>query len=514
MKFYINILLFLAVTAINSYLFAEDTLIIKENLGPNINSSANDIYPVISPDGQTLFFYRSGHPGNIGGIADGDIWVSHKKENGEWGRAENIGMPLNNTYNNYVCSVSPDGNSVLLSHIYHRDGKMSKGLSVSRRIRSGWGLPEKLNIRRYYNMDKKFGEYFLANDGKTLLMAVERRNSMGKLDIYVSFLRDSNEWSVPKNLGHVINTGDYEFSPFLASDGVTLYFSSLGHRGYGGADIFMSRRLDDSWQNWTKPKNLGPAINTKSLDGNFKIDAAGEYAYFASADNSYGQGDIFRIKLPEDMKPLPVVLVSGKVTDASNGQALYANVFYEELPEGKKAGIASSNPVTGEYKIILPLGKKYGFRAEARGYVSVNNNIDLSKLQEYKEITEDLFLVPVKDGEKLRLNNIFFDHDVDTLKPESYPELNRLIDLLNEHSQVLVVITGYTDSTGTAKYNLNLSRNRAKAVYDYLIKHGIDSERLEYTGKGMAEPISDNNTEQGRSLNRRVELTIKKRFKR
>lgn len=480
----------------------------KENLGPGVNSVYNDFFPVISPDGKTLFFYRSNHPENTGGKNDGDIWFSELNSNGVWGKALNIGPPLNNERKNFVCSVSPDGNTLLLGKVYNRDGSTEKGVSISYRTNDGWSFPEQQHIERFYNLNDYFGEFFLTNDGKTLLMAIQRRQTFGRLDIYVSFLKESNSWTRPKNLGPVINSRGNEFSPFLASDGITLYFSSAGHKGYGDADIFMSRRLDDTWQNWSPVINLGPSINTVKSDANFRIDAFGEYAYFASREGAIGESDIFRIKLKDSLKPKKVAIISGKVSETTDGKPLSALVKYELLPSGKEVGIARSNPKTGEYKIILPVGALYGFRADIMGYVSMNDNLDLTGDDPPKEIKKDLLLAPVKDGEKIRLNNIFFDFDEANLKPASYPELNRLAELLTNHKSVRILISGYTDNKGSDEYNMELSAQRAKSVLDYLTESKIDKERLEYTGHGSANPLMSNDTEEGRKMNRRVEITI------
>ena len=219
-----------------------------ENLGPNVNSSYDEVGPVISPDGKTLYFDRPNHPENFG---DDDIWVSELQANGSWSLGRNIGAPLNNADNNFVSSVTPDGNTLLLGNVYNRDGSMGPGVSIVRRTRTGWGTPQALKIRNYYSTAST-ANYSLANDGKTLLMAIQRNDSYGEMDLYVSFLQPNNEWSEPMNLGPDINSTGYDRTPFLAADGVTLYFSSDGLGGYGSSDIFVSRRLDSTWQRWSK----------------------------------------------------------------------------------------------------------------------------------------------------------------------------------------------------------------------------------------------------------------------
>ena len=353
-------------------------------------------------------------------------------------------------------------------------------------------------------------EFCLAADGKTLLISLQRDESYGNRDMYACFLRDDGTWTAPKNLGPDINTAADEGTPFLAADGKTLYFASDGYSGYGSTDMYLSRRLDDSWQKWSEPENLGPDFNTPDWDAYFTLPASGDYAYFVSQQKTIGEADIFKVKLPPSLRPSPVVLVVGKVIDGKTGNPVEATIHYEVLPGGKEAGIAHSNPTTGEYKISLPAGALYGFRAEAKGYVAVNENLNLKKITEYSEIKRDLKLVPFEVGQTVRLNNLFFDFNQSILKSESYAELDRLVALLKASDKMEVEISGHTDNVGNDVSNKTLSNNRAKAVRDYLVSKSISAKRLKTVGYGKAKPLSFNDTEEGRAQNRRVEFTILK----
>jgi outer membrane protein OmpA-like peptidoglycan-associated protein len=183
-------------------------------------------------------------------------------------------------------------------------------------------------------------------------------------------------------------------------------------------------------------------------------------------------------------------------------------ILYERLPDGTEIGLATSDPVSGAYKIVLPSGAKYGYLAEAEGYVAVNANIDLNDLEEYKEINQDLFLVPIEAGATVRLNNIFFDFDRSSLKEDSKPELQRVVEFMKNNPDVEIEISGHTDSVGRSSYNQGLSDRRAKAVFDYLTENGITSERLVSRGFGESKPVTSNDTKEGQSQNRRVEFTI------
>ncbi|GJM29702.1 MAG: hypothetical protein DHS20C17_23370 [Cyclobacteriaceae bacterium] len=482
-----------------------------QRLSPAVNSDVNEFRPLISPDGKTLFFSRSNHPGNIGGKDDDeDIWYSELDETtGDWKEARNIGPVLNNKGPNYISSITPDGNSMLLllGNEYLPNGKMKAGLSLSRKTESGWSKPEALKVDNLYNYNEK-ANFYMANNKKTLLMSIEREDSYGDRDLYASFAADDGSWSEPVSLGNTINTASEESAPFLAADDETLYFSSNGFAGFGGTDIYVTRRLDDSWKNWSEPENLGPDINSENDDEFFNIPASGEYAYYSRGVGTDNM-DIFKLELPVFYKPAPVVLVQGKVFNSKTNEALGGvKILYERLPDGTEVGLATSDPSSGAYKIVLPSGAKYGYLAEAEGYVSVNANIDLNNLEEYKEISQDLFLVPIETGATIVMNNIFFDFDKSVLKEDSQPELNRVAEFMTNNPDVEIEIAGHTDSLGPEYYNQGLSNRRAKAVFDYLVTKGVAADRVVARGFGESRPVASNDTEEGQAQNRRVEFKI------
>jgi len=483
----------------------------KENLGKSVNSTYAELMPVIAPDGKTLYMIRDDDPKNVknNGTPTQDIYYCEMQIDGSWSKAKSIGSPLNNDKHNFVSSVTPDGNKLLVNGIYV--GETSKGLSFASKNNKGtWDTPKKLDIKNYYN-NNSYNEFSLSNSGKILVLSIEQDDSYGDKDLYVCFLQDDGSWSAPINMGMQVNTGSDESTPFLAADDKTIYFSSSGYSTFGSNDIFVTRRLDDTWKNWSEPQNLGPQLNTSNWDAYYTITASGDYAYFISSANSLGGTDVFRVALPKEVKPDPVVMVSGKVLNAKTNEPISANISYQLLPEGKEVGIASSNPNDGSYKIVLPSGKKYAFSASAPGFIAVNENMDLSELKEYKEVTKDLFLVPIEVGQTVRLNNIFFDIGKADLLSESYLELDKLVKVMNQNPTMEIEIEGHTDNVGSDPFNLSLSKNRAKAVYDYLISKGIDASRIKSNGYGETKPLATNDNDEGRAQNRRVQFTIVKK---
>lgn len=480
----------------------------RENLGGGVNGPFNDFAPVIAPDGRTLYFCRSNDPNNIGGGRQ-DIWVSHVQEDGTWGAAVNVGPPLNNREHNSLMSITPDGNTALVLDNYGAPDGRHRSVAISRRVASGWGEPKSIDIKNYYHLGGERG-FTMSNDGKVMVMAINRHDTRGGNDLYVSFRLTDTEWTEPQNMGASINTIGQEGTPFIASDGSSLYFSSTGHGGYGGFDVYVSRRLDTTWTSWSEPVNLGPSINTAGADLYYTIPASGDLAYYVSSVNTRGEGDIFRVFLPDSVRPRPVALIYGKVLNKKTLEPVEADIVYEILETGENVGSARSTPVTGDYKIILPVGHNYGFLASATGYASVSDNIDLTKTTQYVEIRRDLYLVPIEVGQVLALNNIFFDYNKSSLRKESRAELMRLVKILNENPTMEIEVGGHTDDRGSDQYNLRLSGERAKSVAEYVIAQGIPVQRVTHRGYGKHRPVDTNDTEEGRQRNRRVEITITK----
>jgi len=479
----------------------------RENLGPNVNTTGGDLSPVITADGRFLFIGRYPFAGNIGNPQTEDIYVSEYQADGTWGKTQNVGRPLNNAGSNYLISITPDLNTALVGNTYYPNGApRGGGVSVTYRTEDGWMVPQAVRIDNYYNQHR-FAEMCLDPSGTHLIMAIQREDTEGEKDLYVSHKRDNGSFTEPENI-RGINTWGNEMSPFVAADGETMYFATDGRKGYGGTDIWMTRRLDDTWLNWSEPENLGPIINTEGWDAYYTVPARGDYAYLSATNPQNGSADIYRVKLTEGVKPKPVVLVRGRVLDATTKKPVAALVNYESLSKRTKVGEARSAPKDGAYAIALPAGDLYGFRASADGYYPVSDQLSTKGLGEYAEIERDLYLVPLRKNETIRLNNLFFDTGESELRPESLPELDRLVLFLQQRPQIVIELSGHTDNVGSSASNKALSQERVNAVKTYLVSKGVDTSRLKAVGYGENEPIAPNTTEEGRQQNRRVEFKI------
>ena len=522
-----------------------------ENLGDAINSEFTELNPVISPDGKTLYFSRVSHPQNtVAKKGSQDVWFS-ENQGGYWTGARRMPAPVNREEHNALYSITPDGNTMLTHWVNHDGGDLSiRGFAIIKKSGGGWGQPEKLDIPGLDNLSRGIYETAcLANDGKTLLMAYSTKKGSNEDDLYVSVRDKAGKWSKPAGLGGDINTGKFtETTPFLASDGVTLYFSSNRDGGLGSNDIYVTRRLENSWQKWTRPINVGPPINTPEYDAYYSVAASGDFAYLVTYKGGKGKADVVRLKLkadqpapvpeapptvaqtlekpqpkpevapvpakPDSKQSNPVVLLTGKLLDPKTKKVPpNARIIYESLPDGAELGVATPDPITGEYKIVLPYGKKYGITAQVPGYVAPSQNLDLtnSKGAGYLELPDrNISLVPIEAGQTVKLNNIFFETGKAELQAESFPELNRVVELLNTNPKLVIEIDGHTDNVGTDENNLKLAQDRAASVKNYLFSKNVKSGRVTSKGFGESKPVATNDTDEGRQLNRRVEFMIVK----
>jgi OOP family OmpA-OmpF porin len=503
----------------------ESTIVKVENLGAVINTEHPEMRPTISADGNLLFFIRQNDPKNIqyNTVPNSqDIWYSTRDTAGKWAPAKHLSDKVNASQYNAVYWISPDMNTILLKGAFTDGQYLGTGLSmIHKRRDNSWTNAEMLKIidfNKYTSVTAQIGAS-MGHDGRTLLFYMSNKKENYNNQLYVSFLQKNDVWTAPKNLGKKINLSDYnQMSPFIAADGVTLYFSSDRPGGLGEMDIWMTKRLDESWTKWSDPVNLGAPINTEGSEAFFTLDAGGEYAYLTSSDGAYGASDIVRVKLLEKEKPDPVVLVSGNVYNAKTKEPLSASLIYETLPDGTTAGTGTSSPSDGSFKIVLPYDKNYSIRASADKFFSISENLNLDSLIKvgYKEIHKDLYLAPIEVGQVFRLNNVFFDFDKFSLRPESFVELDRVVKFLNDYPNVVIEMSAHTDSKGADDYNMTLSDNRARSVMEYILSKGIATERITSHGYGETKPVAPNanadgsDNPEGRQLNRRVEFTILK----
>lgn len=434
-----------------------------------------------------------------------------------WSKAKRAPGKINTWENEGTTSVymGPSLNEELYFTVCNQGGFGSCDLFVSKIIQSAatgaaleiqnnnlkmWG--PRSNVGEAVNSASWDAQPSVSGDGQMLIFASSRPGGFGGKDLWVS-RKVRGRWTSPKNLGPKINTSSDEEAPFIHYDGRTLYFSSNGHPGYGGHDLFITR-LDDQEQ-WSKPTNLGVGVNTESDDVGFYVDALAEKAYFASArPGGFGGLDIYEMYLPEKFKPAPVSYLRGMVLDAENKSPLVARVRLVDLTTQKTIFEDSIQ----QFLIPIIPGKNYALHSSRSGYLFDSRNFQPTQTELNNPFEVTALLSPLKVDQVITLNNIFFDIDKFDLKVESEVELKTMLWLMNSNPKMKLEISGHTDNTGSEVHNKELSQNRALAVKNYLINAGIKSDRIVSKGYGSSKPAAGNDSEEGRAKNRRIEARI------
>ena len=351
------------------------------DLGVTVNSDYAERMPLISLDGKVLYFARKAHPQNMGEDNKDDIWVSYFNEkNNTWSRAVNVGAPLNNDGHNFVVSINTSANAIYLANDYNSNIK--DAISYTTRKGRKWAQPKRLDIPDYKNKSP-FVSYHVSKDEKFLLLVAEQDETVGGRDFYVSF-KTPQGWTAPLNLGSDINSADEENSIFLAADNKTVYFSTNGRQGYGGYDLYMSRRLDESWTSWSTPKNLGKVINTPQDDLSISIPASGEYVYLARGPLK--NTDIYKVKLPEDLKPAPVTFIQAQLVDAVTKKPVKGEIYFEPLARKSKAKNSKTRRKLSSY--IAQQDEDMSIYAQVPGYFPASDFYAASE-EGYEEVDGD-----------------------------------------------------------------------------------------------------------------------------
>jgi outer membrane protein OmpA-like peptidoglycan-associated protein len=477
-----------------------------KNLGPNINSTDYEYFPTLTADGLTLVITRNKRRSEAMDYQE-DFYISFLNSEGQWGQAMNLGDPINTDDNEGAQTMTADGQQLFYIGCNKKGGMGSCDIYRSLREGRAWSRPE--NLGPPVNTEKWESQPSISTDGKTLYFSSSRPGGKGGADLWVTHLAPNGVWTEPRNLGDVINTDGYEETPFIHSDGRTLYFTSNGHVGLGGKDIYMSR-LDDNGV-WSEPLNLGYPINTWKDEMGLFVDAAGKLAYFGS-DRDGGQGnlDIYSFALYEAARPIPVTYVKGIVKDRPSKHPLGAKFELIDLATSKTVIESSSDKVTGDFLVCLPVDRDYALNVSKDGYLFYSANFSLKdRTADSKPYMMNVELQPIEFGKTVVLKNIFFETASFDLKPQSTAELEKLLAFMNDNPTINIEIAGHTDNIGSRGDNQILSQNRAKAVYEYLVGKGIAASRAVFKGYADTVPIDTNDTPEGRANNRRTEFTVK-----
>jgi outer membrane protein OmpA-like peptidoglycan-associated protein len=359
-----------------------------------------------------------------------------------------------------------------------------------------------------------------------MLHALETYNTRGAEDIYVSFRKTDGTWTDVRNLGSEINTKYQEKTPFLSADNKTLIFASNGLQGHGSMDLFMSKRLDDTWKNWSEPVNLGPPVNTNGREMYYYVVPGSDEVIFCSTQNSDGYSDIKYYKLLPEEVILPVeeailavdeqirefivekdvLVLQGKVFNAENNNPLEAIISINLNDDNEIATIVTEQG-TGAFQLEISSNSNFLIRVGAKGYMNVEESINVSEFDQ-KLILKNYYLEPLDIGKVFKLNNVLFHRATSNLIDSSYMELDMVYRMMVDNPEIFIELSGHTDNVGNAKKNVDLSQQRVEVVKLYLVEKGIKEDRINGKGYGGSQPIASNKSEVTRRLNRRVEFKI------
>lgn len=465
-----------------------------KNLGAAINTEHWEYFPYMTPDGKLLAFTRLQNNQE-------DIYVSTKTEKG-FSPAVSLGNIINTADNEGAETMNADGTLLFFTACNRMDGYGSCDIYFSQKLKGNWTAA--MGIGKPINTSAWEAQPSFSSDGRALYFASSRPGGLGGKDIWVSYLDEQLKWSEPQNLGPNINTANDDQCPFIHADNQTLYFTSAGWPGMGGGDIYISRKTDTGW---TKAENLGYPINTETDDNGLAVSYDGKMAFLASnRENGFGGLDIYSFELPEKMQPKRITYLKATVRDAVTKQLLQANYSMTDLETKKESKGVTQN---GSFFATLEVNKNNALQIQQEGYLFYSRNINLTaEASATKPFEMEVLLQPISANGKITLNNVFFDFDKSELKPESFAELDKLVELLLKNPAVKMEIAGHTDSKGDKKYNLLLSQKRAESVMEYLLKKGIDKLRLTAKGYGDTQPVAPNDTEENQAKNRRTEVKV------
>ncbi len=474
-----------------------------------INTQYDEHQVVMHSSGNEIYFTRANDPNNVGGEVDkGDIYISSKTPDG-WSEPKNLST-LNDEYYNAVAGFSPDGQTMWILNQYggREAVDFQSGISLSRRLGNSWSKPRNLVIKNF----KKYSKHIsgsVSPSGKYLLLAMESFGSYGVEDIYIS-KKTRNGWSLIRNIGYQINTKGQELTPYLAPDDSTLYFSTNGRKGDRSFDVYVTKRLDNTWRNWEAPKRI-TNTSTKGKDISFGFLSGSDFAFMSSTQDSEGYGDIKIIDIkPAFSEPESTILVDSleqyvkfEVMEKKSGDPVPNAKILIEVSGQKDTIYTNQNGISTHPYIPYT---DYLLTVSKPGFFGSDAIISPQELEIQPHVI--LPIAKLSVGASISLENVLFEQGNSKMIKGSLSQLDELVRILKENPSIKIELSGHTDSRGDPLMNLKLSQNRVDVVEDYLVLKGIDRTRIKSIGYGGKRPIASNASEETRKLNRRVEFKI------
>lgn len=473
-------------------------------LPPQVNQFALQYFPAVTVDENTLIY--TGRRG-LEPYYDEDIYVVEKDEAGQWGLPSSITNLINTDNNEGACTISADGRTIIFTSCQGRNGLGSCDLYTSTKRGDEWGEP--VNMGAPVNSASWESQPSLSADGRTLFFSSNRGGGFGKRDLWVTTKVLGGVWNTPVNLGDKINSSGDDISPFIHFNGQDLYFSSNGHVGMGGFDLYRSNGMNQTWEQVT---NLGYPINDHEDQVSLFITAEGSTAYYANESSENGRimsSNINQFELATSARIAHRSnFLTGIVTDSQTGDPLESQIKVYDVNTNTLVSEVYSDPLNGEYFVVLTEGQEYAIAINRPGYLFQNLSFDYLEKEGLEPERLDIALDPITVGAQTVLKNIFFKTNEYVLQTKSEAQLATIIEFLKRNPRVVVEISGHTDSTGSDQLNKELSINRARSVYQYLIDNEIVPQRLSFEGYGSSQSVADNSSAEGKALNRRIEFKI------
>ena len=533
-------------------IITKDTLRVEvTDLGGNVNSAADDYSEVLTPDGEKMLFAsRRGTSANEKSIYPDNKFneniYSSDLIDGAWSVAMLFKKNLTTKYCEVPLFMNAKGDQLYIYAGYEGGGD----IKVSTLKRKKWKSP--VPVRFKVNSKDQESSFTISHKGDKIAFVSDRKKGLGGKDIYLMKNKGGKRWSKPINAGSAINTKYDEESVRFSSGDDTLWFSSLGHNTIGGFDIFYSTLSPDG--KWSEAINAGYPINTP-WDDMFYSPSSGNDSVFYFASNrkgGFGGLDIYKgrylppVPVPVPVETLPVettlpsipiydtvkiigdtvvvreiktiiqpeipresgLFLEGKVTDAETNDPVLARIEIFDMSNDQVIATTASSDIDGTYRVKLPGKKSYMLNLRATGFLSGMERVVIPENYTQEFYKFNVTLNKIKVGKKVVLNNILFEQGKAVISKSSTPELEKLLEAMQDNPNMKIEVSGHTDNTGSAVINAKLSSDRAKAIVDYLVNKGIETTRMTYRGFGSEQPVADNATPAGRSKNRRVEFKI------
>jgi outer membrane protein OmpA-like peptidoglycan-associated protein/tetratricopeptide (TPR) repeat protein len=513
--------------------------VILKNPGTVLNSKYDDYNPVFA-FGDTALFFTSRRPfekarrNELDNKYNEDIYLSRFSDR-VFSQAIRLDKPFNTQNNDAVVGVAPNGKRILL-YRGHMDGGGNQ-ITEFHVEKQKWSKPKRPKGKNLISKQGETSACFSPDMKELYYISRNKDLSVGAKDILLSRLNSKGKWDKPVNAGANLNTPYDEEGVFISQDGNYMYFSSQGHNSMGGFDVFRTERKEDG--SWSDPVNLGYPINTPDDELFYITDQAGSTGYYSTIrEGGIGSKDIYKViylgsekelvfrtreelvagpgQVKTGFLTLPALIpmdtdfvLKGRVFDSIGElQAVGSELIFIDPATGRQDASVNSDSVTGEYTASLSEAKVYGVEIHAEGYLYFLDILDLSTESSDHILRRDFYLQEVEVGTKVVLDNIYFQTGKAVLMPESNDELDQVFRFLENNPSITLEISGHTDNTGSLRINQRLSRDRARAVVDYLVGRGISEDLLISEGYADTQPVASNDTSDGRRQNRRVEFKV------